>query len=804
MVFPSRWVWVIVLLWVLLFGSPTGWGPGTSLASEKPLDFNRDVRPILSNNCFKCHGPDAKQRQGGLRLDVRDSATSVADSGAKAIVSGDPGNSELIRRIMHADENERMPPPDSHKTLTAEQKEMLARWIKQGAEYKAHWAFVAPDRPNVPAVAHSETRIVNPIDAFIADRLLSEGLSMSPEADKAVLLRRVTFDLTGLPPTIAEIDAFLADNSPQAYDKVVERLLNSPRYGEHMARYWLDAARYADTNGYQVDLGRTMWPWRDWVIDAFNRNLPFDQFTIEQLAGDLLPNPSPSQRLATGFNRNHCITVEGGVIDEEYRVEYVMDRVTTTGTTWLGLTLGCCRCHDHKYDPFTQKEFYQLFAFFNSVAEKGFGENGSGTAPKMAFWTSELQQRRAALEQQLTEIKVQLQQTAAKEASDLRTSLEQQLAATQQKRNELDKEVLQVMVMQDAERPRDTFVLDRGQYDQPTVKVGPDVPAGLPPLPADATRNRLALAKWLVDAANPLTARVIVNRDWQRLFGTGLVKTVEDFGVQAEWPSHPELLDWLAVEFVRSGWDVKHMQRLIVTSATYRQASRVTPELLERDPENRLLARGPRFRLSGEQIRDAALATGGLLSTKFGGPSVSPYQSDGLWAELNDRDGLSMKFEQSHGEDLYRRSVYTFWKRTVPPPTMQVFDAPEREFCVVRRSNTNTPLQALVLLNDIQMVEAARKLAERMLTEAGQSLDERLSYAFRLAIARKPSPAELDVLRRAWNEEHTVLASDPVAVKRLLAVGESTANPSLDPLELAACANVARMILNLDEAITKN
>jgi hypothetical protein len=479
----------------------------------------------------------------------------------------------------------------------------------------------------------------------------------------------------------------------------------------------------------------------------------------------------------------------------------VMDRTTTTATVWMGLTLGCCRCHDHKYDPFTQKEFYQLYAFFNRMPEKGYGENAA-TPPKLGLPTDDQQSQLKKLEEQIDSVEVDLAQTATEPNAE-RNELEQHRSELQKKRDQLSAQVLHVMIMQEAEQPRETFVLDRGQYDRPTEKLEPLVPKDLPPLPSGLRANRLALARWLVSPAHPLTARVIVNRDWQRYFGTGIVKTSEDFGVQADWPSNPELLDWLATEFIRSGWDVKHIQRLIVTSATYRQVSRITPELMERDPENRLLARGPRFRLSAEEIRDTALALSGLLSTKMGGPSVFPYQPEGLWAELNDREGLSMKFVQSRGEDLYRRSVYTFWKRTVPPPTMQIFDAPEREFCVVRRSNTNTPLQALVLLNDIQIVEAARKLAERMITEGGDSVEERMNYAFRLATSRRPSPQEMDVLRRTWHDQHAELTIHPAAAERLLAVGESPARAQFKPVELAAYAQVARLILNLDETITK-
>ncbi len=775
--------------------------------NEKLIDFNYEIRPILSDYCFQCHGPDPKQRQGELRLDLHEYATQPSESGAIAIVPGNSLKSELVRRIQTSDDADRMPPLASNKQLTQEQKALLVNWIDQGAVYKQHWAFVPPVRLAVPVIDRKEEadfQVQNEIDAFVMARLRREGLTLSPEADKPTLIRRVTFDLTGLPPTVDEVIAFMHDDSPKAYNKVVERLLASPRYGEHMGRFWLDVARYADTNGYQVDLDRTMWPWRDWVINAYNRNMPFDQFTIEQLAGDLISNPTKEQLIATGFNRNHCVTMEGGVIDEEYRVEYVMDRVTTTATTWLGVTMSCCRCHDHKYDPFSQRDFYQLFAFFNNVPEKGHIERTLAAEPRLTLPTDQQQVELKMLDDERSQINEELKKIGKTESNEQRKVLETQLATLDKKCAELKGQVLNVMIMRDAEQPRETFILNRGQYDQPGEKVIPDVPSTLSPLPPNSPRNRLGLARWLTHPAQPLTARVIVNRDWQKYFGKGLVKTSEDFGVQGDMPSHLELLDWLAAEFIQSGWNVKHIQRLIVTSATYRQASHIAAQMLQRDPDNRLLARGPRFRLSAEEIRDSALAASGLLSSKMGGPSVLPYQPEGLWTELNDREGFSMKFVQSHSEDLYRRSVYTFWKRTVPPPTMQVFDAPEREYCVVRRSSTNTPLQALVLLNDIQMVEAARKLAERMLVEGGDSWEEQLKYGFLLATARVPTGKEIEILRQAWQEQYTEFKSNTLATKKMLMVGESPVNETIDPIELATCAHIARLILNLDETITKH
>lgn len=846
-----------ILLALVLVGLPQM--PAIAGPPAASVDFDRQVRPILSNNCFQCHGPDEEVRQAGLRLDRRAEALEPGDSGKPAIVPGKPDDSLLIKRIFSHDRKRAMPPPKSNKVLSKAEKSVLREWIAQGARYQTHWSFSPPSRPSLPAVK-DERWVRNPVDRFILARLESEGLRPSPEADRATLIRRLTLDLTGLPPTPTEVDRFLNDRSPDAYQKVVDRLLGSPHYGERMALDWLDASRFADTHGFHIDSARDMTRWREWVIDAFSRNMPFDRFTIEQLAGDLLPDATLSQKIASGFNRNHMITYEGGAIPEEYLTAYIVDRVNTTGTVWLGLTVGCTQCHDHKFDPMTQKEFYQLYAFFNNVPEQGLdGRNGNasplvpipsadqqkaldqiaatiralvqkinGPIPDadhdQAEWeknhqkTGELPEKVRAIlavdsakrgEAQKTELRVYYRT----EVSPVVRKLKKQLAAQQKQETEIRKSIPTAMVMAELPKPRETFMLIRGQYDKRGETVSAGVPAFLPPLPKGAPANRLGLAQWLVDPAHPLMSRVTVNRLWQTLFGTGIVKTAEDFGSQGEQPSHPELLDWLAVEFMtarpgeKSAWDVKALVRLLVMSATYRQASAVAPEVLAKDPENRLLARAPRVRLQAEFIRDQALAVSGLLDGRIGGTSVSPYQPAGLWEELMSRaDGANFTaqtYVQSHGNDLYRRTMYTFWKRSSPPPSLITFDAPDRETCTVRRSRTNTPLQALVLLNDPTYVEASRKLAERMMTEGGTTSEERIRFAFRLATARLPSADELRVLDTVLDSELAVYRKNQPAAIKLLSVGESPRNPKLDPAELAAWSTVAGVILNLDETVTK-
>lgn len=1013
--------------------------PGFAAPPAAPvIDFDRQVRPILSNNCFKCHGPDEEVREAGLRLDRRPEALEPADSGKPAIIPGKPDESTLVKRISSRDRKFVMPPPKTNKTLSETEKSVLREWVAQGARYQTHWAFNAPKRPIAPRVK-DEAWPRNLIDRFILSRLEAEGLRPSPEADRATLIRRLTLDLTGLPPTPVEVDAFLNDQNADAYDRVVNRLLGSPHYGERMALDWLDASRFADTHGFHIDSARDMTRWREWVIDAFNRDVPFDQFTVEQLAGDLLPGATLSQKVASGFNRNHMITYEGGAIPEEYLTAYIVDRVNTTGTVWLGLTVGCTQCHDHKFDPMTQKEFYQLYAFFNNVPEQGLdGRNGNASpaiaAPsreqqkeleRLAAAIAQLEQTlngslpvadRAQVEWEkrsrdetpvvwtlldpsamrskgtvtlsklpdksivaggtnpstetyvvtanalpgkitglrleifpddrlpangpgrshngnfvLTDVRVEVSGKAAKlrsasadfaqtdfpvglaiddqpstgwaihpqtgklhtatfeletpvesaedasvtvalafqspyaqhqfgkfrlaitgspqplktdklpanistilaadqakrtdsqraelrsyfrnEVSSETRALKQRVASLRKDEAEARKRIPTAMVMEEMPKPRDTFMLVRGQYDRRGDKVTAGVPAFLPPLPVGIPANRLGLAKWLVDPGHPLVSRVTVNRYWQSIFGTGIVKTAEDFGSQGEQPSHPELLDWLAVEFMsatpgqKPAWDVKALVRLLVTSATYRQASAVTPVVLAKDPDNRLLARAPRVRLQAEFIRDQALAISGLLDGRIGGTSVSPYQPPGLWEELMSRaDGANFTaqtYVQSHGRDLYRRTMYTFWKRSSPPPSLITFDAPDRETCTVRRGRTNTPLQALVLLNDPTYVEASRKLAERIITEGGASPEDRIAFAFRLATARSPRADEVRILKRLLEGELAVYRKDRGAASKLLSVGEAPHDPKLDVAELAAWSTVAGVILNLDETVTK-
>ena len=928
-----------------------------------PVRFNRDVRPILSENCFECHGPDAAKRKADLRLDA-------GVLGQALIAAGKLGESELFQRITHADPEERMPPADFGRALTAAEVETLRRWIEQGAQWEKHWAFIAPKRPAVLA-AHDSDWPRGTIDQFVLAKLHATGLQPSPEADRETLLRRVTFDLTGLPPSPAEIDAFLADASPRAYEVVVDRLLASPRYGERMAIDWLDASRYADSHGYSLDRRRVMWPWRDWVIAAFNDNMPFDQFATEQLAGDLLSGSTLAQKVATGFNRNHSIQSEGGVIDEEYRVETVVDRVETTSAVFLGLTFGCARCHDHKYDPISQKEFYEFYSLFNNVPETAHVGNADKLAdrPFLKAPTRLQQELMAVLSEQETKLKA----TADAEAKSVeltewiwiddalpegvvplgnggggtgfqfvsgpdhpvfngkkshrrsskgrgqhlvqnaksplrvddntrlftyvfldpknppkqimlqwndgkswdhrvywgeekigwgkegtasrrnlgplpkagewvrlevsaqsvglgagsqitgwaftqfdgtvywdkaglvarkKTEAEKQLDVVRGRLAKLEAEVPTTMVMGEKSPPRKTFVLNRGQYDQPSeVEVGAGLPVALGQWPDNLSRDRLGLAKWMTSGANPLTSRVTVNRLWQMHFGTGIVKSVEDFGAQGEWPTHPELLDWLATEFVRTGWNLKAMHKQIVMSATYRQSSRVTPALLEADPANRLYARGPRFRLPAEMIRDHALSASGLLVSRIGGESVKPYQPPGLWGEVVFSN--VPRFQQDHGAKLYRRSMYTYWKRSVPPPNMQVFDAPSREVCVLKRPSTNTPLAALVLMNDPTFVEASRKLAERVMRERDTDA-ARVKRLHRLICGRQPTPAEQQLLLGTLNDLLEDFRAESDAAAELMTVGESVRDESLDLTELAAYASLANAVFCTDEAITRN
>jgi mono/diheme cytochrome c family protein len=782
--------------------------PRDATAESGPIDFRRDVLSILSDHCFACHGPDGKTRKGDLRLDVKADALRSKDP---VVVPGKSGESELFARISSHDPDETMPPKKFGKPLTPEQIETLKRWIDAGAPWANHWAFEAPKAVDPPAV-RAESWARNPIDRFVLARLEAEGLKPAPEADKATLIRRASLALTGLPPSLAEIDAFLADARPDAYERMVDRLLASPAYGERMALDWLDAARFADTNGFQNDFARAMWPWRDWAIAAFNRNLPFDQFVVEQIAGDLLPNATLEQKVATGFNRNNRTVTEGGSIEEEWRIENAVDRVETTGTVFLGLTIGCTRCHDHKFDPIRQDEFYQFMAFFTSAADKGvYNETRGNVPPLVSLPTAadtanvrRLDASIAATEASARDATIREMLTPRGLASIPFRMEQSQLIAFRREKAEIEAKIPTVMVMEDAPVPRETFVLKRGQYDQPdkTRKVEPGVPAALTPLPAGAPRNRLGLARWLVDPSNPLTARVQVNRIWQLVFGAGLVKTAENFGVQGEPPTHPALFDWLSATFVRDGWNLKGLLRTIVTSATFRQSSSAAADLIAKDPENRLLARGPRFRLPAEMVRDNALAVSGLLTVKLGGPSVKPYQPEGLWAELAGGAGEG-PYVRDSGANLYRRSLYVYRKRTVPHPAMVNFDAPSREICQVKRPRTNTPLQALELLNDDTYVEAARRLAQLMLTEGGSSKEERLTYGFRRATARTPTPAELTVLRRGLDRYLVLYAADRDAAQAFIKHGDSPVPEGLDPAALAAYTAAAEVVLNLDESITQ-
>ena len=1020
------------------------------VAAEK-ISFNRDVRPILSDNCFHCHGPGEKDRKGGLRLDVREAALKGGENGP-AFVPGRPPESELVTRILSHDPDEQMPPKKANKTLKPEQIETLRRWIAEGAEYQGHWAFLKPERPAVPV-----NGALSPIDAFVRESLAKQGLKPSPEADKVTLIRRAALDLTGLPSAPQEVDAFLKDSAPNAYEKIVDRLLASPRYGEKMAQQWLDFARFADSNGFQTDTSRSNWPWRDWVINAFNRNVPFDQFTIEQIAGDLLPKPTRDQIVATGFHRNGRLNGEGGRIVEEWFAENVIDRVETTGLTWLGLTFNCCRCHDHKYDPISQKEFYQFSAYFNSIEESGVLDPFSGAGarrvggnskPVQLLPTPEEVTKMAQLEEAVNqaqkrvgEAQRQLPQLEKEWEKTFRAQLDQQFAAwqplaptevrseggatlarqedgswlasgknpprdiyvitapvpdgsfsgvlidalpdaslpnqslgrngngnfvltgveaeitaptlteqlvvsftkaeadyeqkgyevkfiveenakrgkaargrkgwaidgptkrdprkamfvtsapltvpadatiivrlkhegianhnigrfrvsttslppgivkldggktpeaivtalgidpakrtppqraalakfhrentdnpatradtafadTRKKLDDFKATIATSMVMKELPEPRAAFILKRGEYDKPGEQVPRGTPAFLPPMPAGAPPNRLGLAQWLVAPENPLTARVWVNRAWEKFFGIGLVKNTENLGSQSEWPSHPELLDWLATEFVRLRWDMKAMQKEIVMSATYRQSSRVTPDVITKDPENRLLARGPRFRLSAEALRDQALAISGLLVEKIGGPSARPYMPQAVWDETSVYGDLR-NYQADAGDGLYRRTLYTVWKRTAAPPTMLLFDSPTREICTVKRSRTNTPLQALALLNEVTYVEAARVLAQRMVAEGGGTPEQRIAWAFRRATGRAPSDRELQVLAGGFAKRIARYEQSPDEAQKLLAVGVAKPDPKLPTAELAAYTTTANVLLNLDEVVTR-
>ena len=823
------------------------------LPAAPPVDFNRDIRPILSENCFYCHGQDANKRKGDLRLDVRQDAVK-----AGALVPHDKAKSLVSQRTRSKNPDELMPPPGSNRRLTDAQKDLLDRWISEGATYATHWAFVAPKRPPVPAV-RDRGWVRNPIDAFVLARLEGAGLKPSPEADRATLIKRLCVDLTGLPPTPAEVRAFVADPSPEAYSKLVDRLLASPHYGERMALSWLDAARYADSNGFQQDGDTWQWIWRDWVARAYNADLPFDQFSIWQLAGDLLPEATTDQKIASGFNRNHMLNGEGGAIAEEQRFVNLFDRMDTTATNWLGLTMACAQCHDHKYDPITTRDYYRLMDAFNRVPERGtpqfFSSRIRVAPPVIELPTEENNRRIAEIEGQIKAAEGALQPVVEKAYSEwsagmradekkrsaLPEALKKELAKPAAERNpEAEKKlnadlrkhfdekvraglvgkapesakvedlrkqlasykadrIPRVMVMSDA-NPRETKILERGEYLKGTEKVSFGVPEFLPPLPKDAPANRLGFARWLFQPENPLTARVQVNRVWQHFFGAGIVKTAEDFGVQSEYPVHGALLDWLAVEFRENGWSQKKLQRLIVTSATYRQSAKVTAEHRTGDPENRLYSRASRFRMPAPILRDWALAASGLANLKVGGAPVYPYQPDAVWEALAITKERDFTYPASRGEDLYRRSLYTFWRRTVGPANM--FDASNRQTCRVRASGTSTPLHALTMLNDPTWVEAARMLAQGVMKESARPEDW-LGSAFEKVVCRKPTPRELELLKKSFDRQKAIHASNPAAAGQFLKVGESPRDESIPIDRHAALATVCLGIFNLDEAMTR-
>jgi hypothetical protein len=764
---------------------------GRAAAQGGTVEFNRDVRPILSNHCFVCHGPDSNLRKAKLRLDVE------KDALAKVLVPGKPAESELYKRIVSADPDEQMPPVKHNKPLGKDQIQVLRRWIEQGAKYEKHWSLITPRVASAPAVK-TDAWPRNAIDHFVLARLEKEGLKPSAEADRRTLVRRLYFDLIGLPPSPGEVDAFLADKSAEAYEKVVDKLLTSRHFGERMAIYWLDLVRYADSAGYHSDNERNVTMYRDWVIDAFNRNVPFDQFTTEQLAGDLMPGATPEQRIASGYNRLLQTTEEGGAQAKEYTAKYAADRVRNLSTVWMGLTLGCCECHDHKYDPFTTKEFYKLAAFFADVQERAVGRQDQTPLPTPAQ-AEKLKQ----LDAQVTELQKKVAALKADPAQQPMIAPTQKQLDEAQKQKTAFAKTLPSTLLTMAGPPRTMRVLPRGNWlDDSGEIVLPAVPAALPQLAVTKQRaDRLDLARWLVAPDNPLTARVFVNRLWLLYFGQGLVKTLDDLGAQGSWPTHPELLDWLAIDFREHGWDVKRAIKQIVLSSTYRQSSKATPALAAHDAYNQLLAHQGRFRLDAEMIRDNALAIGGLLALKTGGPSVKPYQPAGYWAYLN---FPTREWANDGGDSQYRRGLYTFWQRTFLHPSLLAFDAPTREECTVERARSNTPQQALVLLNDPTYVEASRAFAERVVRKGGKDTAERISYAFREALQRTPTVEESKILAALVTEHRKHYEANVAAAQAFLKVGQRPVPADVAAPELAAWTSVTRAILNLHETITRN
>ena len=741
---------------------------GLFATAESRVDFQRDIQPILAENCLSCHGFDAARRKSGVRFDIREGFQTPSESGKSPVIPKQLSQSELWNRISHSDSTERMPPPKSGKSLTPNEINSIRQWILQGAETDRHWAFVSPQRPPLPPVNDPDW-IANPIDHFVLHQLDAVGVAPSAEAQPHTLMRRLSFDLRGIPPSPSEVANYKKTSQFDAYSRLVDRWMASPHYGERMAQDWLDAARYADTAGHAADVPRTMWLYRDWVIDSINRNQPFDQFTIEQLAGDLIPNATLAQRIATGFHRNSMQALGNNPRKEEFRVKGIVDRLETTGRVWMGVTVGCAECHDHKYDPLSTKEYYQLYAIFNNVPH--YGERFKIHGPRIDIYNATDQQQ---WDQTLTQIAAA--EEKLKRNKNNAERLQERIAELKHHQQELKARAVTAQVMDELKEPRKTFVHIRGNFENRGDEVFAGTPQFLPPFPDGQPVNRLTFAQWLVAPQNPLTARVIVNRIWAHYFGRGLVATTDDFGVRSAPPSHPQLLDWLAVEFMESGWNTKALHRLIVTSATYRQSSIHRPELRKQDPDNRWLARGPRLRLAAEQLRDSALAVSGLLTEEIGGPSVYPVQPHGVGEY---RDATAGKWETSKGAGRHRRSLYTFWQRTSPYPSMLLFDAPSRERSCVRRSTTNTPLQALTLLNDPIYVEMAETLAQRIIQHA-PDLDQRIDFAFQTVLSRPPNTVERD---------------------RFQNFIQTTSNPTED--DLTRWKRLSQVLLNLDETITK-
>jgi len=779
------------------------------------INFNRDVRPFLSDNCFVCHGPDTNGRQAGLRLDVAEGIFEELDSGLTAIDSDDLKQSELLRRIESSDEFEKMPPLESGKSLSDEEKLILKAWVLQGAPYEKHWSFVHPQRPLLPKVS-DDSWCRNEIDRFVLSQLEERDIKPSPEADRATLLRRVSFDLTGLPPSLEELEEFLQDTSLDAYEQAVDRLLASPRHGEMMAMHWLDLARYADTDGYEKDSHRRMWPYRDWVIEAFNSNMRFDQFTREQIAGDLIAGASRDQLIASGFNRNGPTTSESGSDPAEYAAKYAVDRTNTTSAVWLALTMQCAECHDHKYDPISIQDYYRMFAFFDQVPEDPLYE-GADSPPSIFVFTSEEQAKVDELERRISILNEELDslqstvdisqestaitKSGTAEISSRAEELQEELESFKAELKALKDQAPVVRIMQDVSPRRPTYVLESGDFRSLGEQVGPGTPEVLGNL--SQQKDRLGLAEWLTSDDNPLTSRVIMNRYWAIFFGKGIVRTMDDFGMQGEWPSHPELLDWLAVEFQHRDWDLRAMIRMFVTSSSYRQSSRVRTELVEIDPENRLLARFSRRRMPAEMIRDNALYVSGLLHEQIGGASVFPYHPAGLWEEVAWADTPWKSWNQDEGEKLYRRSLYTFWKRSLHHPVMAVFDAPSRTVCAIERPSTNTPLQAFVTLNETGFVEAARVLAEGVLTQfPEENVHEGIEYMYWTVLARSPSESERKELCLLLGRMIDHYQSEQGSARQLLEVGDTPFNDDIDEVSLASWTSIAQVILNLDESLS--